>query len=119
MTWSHRSGSAVTMTSVESAKRSLITRSACALLAACIAIPLAAGMDGLLLHYRLISPGMYVWHLSHPYPRPGLVSPVTSLLATMIVVDSTCWFILLSVAGFAIDRAVRRKKQIDSASAAS
>ena len=106
------------MTSVESDKRSRIVRWAFALFAAFIAIPLAAGTDELLLHHRLISPGMYVWHLSHPYPKAGLVSPVTSLLATMIVVDSSCWFVLLCVGGFTMDRVLKRKKHVGPASTA-
>ena len=85
--------------------RSLIAKLAFAVLAALISIPLAAWTDGLLLHQGVITPGMYAWRLSHPHPQPGFLAPLGSGLATMMVIDSSCWFIVICLAGFIIARA--------------
>ncbi len=92
--------------------RSLSAKLAFAVLAVLIAVPLAAWTDGLLLHEGVITPGMYVWRLLHPHPQPGFLASVGSGLATMIVVDTSCWFVLVCLAGFTIVRA-RKKSGAD------
>jgi hypothetical protein len=91
--------------------RSLGAKLAFAVLAALISVPLAAWTDGLLLHQGLVSPGMYVWRLSHPHPQPGFLAPLGSGLGTMMIIDSSCWFILLCLAGFMIVREGRRRRR--------
>lgn len=89
--------------------RSLTAKLAFAVLAALISVPFAAWTDGLLLHEGLRTPGMYVWRLLHPYPEPGFLAPVGSGLATMMVVDSSCWFVVVCLAGLVIVQAAKRK----------
>jgi hypothetical protein len=90
--------------------RSVIAKLAFAVLGVLISVPLAAWTDGLLLHQGVITPGMYVWRLLHPHSEPGFLSGVGSLLGTMMVIDSSCWFILFCLAGFTIVRAAKRKR---------
>jgi hypothetical protein len=82
-------------------------------IAAVICVPLTFLTDGLLMQHGLPTPGTYVWQLLHPHPEPGFLTGVGSFLNTMIMVDSTCWFIVLMVAAFLIDRAVKRRSRLD------
>jgi hypothetical protein len=79
------------------------------LLAAVVCIPVAFAADGLLLQHGFPTPGVYVDHLLHPQPQPGFLTGIGSLLSTMVVVDSICWFIVLTAVGFLIDRAIKRR----------
>ena len=89
--------------------RSLGAKLGFAVVAVLISVPLAAWTDGILLHQGLLSPGMYIWRLSHPHPQPGFLVSFGSLLRTTMVIDSGCWFILVCLAGFVIARAPHRK----------
>jgi hypothetical protein len=78
--------------------RSVIAKSAFTGLAAAAAIALAFTSEGLALQYGLwTSPGMYVWTRLHP--DPGSAS-LGSFFATMLAIDSSCWFIVLCAAGW-------------------
>ena len=77
-------------------------------LAAVLCIPLGLMADALLLQHCLPTPGTCVWRLVHPDPVPsGFLTGLGSLLDTMFVVDSICWFIVLMALGLLVDRAVK------------
>jgi len=89
--------------------RSIGAKLGFAALAALISVPLAAWTDGILLHLGLLSPGMYIWRLLHPHPQPGFLVSLGSGLTTMMVIDSSCWFALVWVAGYMMARRPNRK----------
>ena len=84
--------------------RSLIAKSAFALLAAAAAISLAP-LDMLLIKYVGMTPGLIVWKLLYPDPESASLG---SFFDTMLVVDSTCWFIVLCAAGWWLKRKPQR-----------
>jgi len=85
--------------------RTLGVALAFAVLAAVASVPLTFLTRGLIERLGLPNPGVYVWGLLHPQPRPGFIGPdLGSLLGTEIIVNSCCWFILLCIAGFIIAR---------------
>ena|ERR1019366_6804046 len=89
--------------------RSLTARLAFAALAAVASIPLAVLTGGLLIQHGLPTPGIYIWGLLHPHPQPGFLGPdLGSLLDTQIVIDSSCWFIVLCLVGLMIAHVGRR-----------
>ena len=93
------------MTFMGSGKRSLIAKGAFVLLAAVVSVVLTFLTREPLERHGVPNPGVYVWGLLHPHPRPGFLgSDLGWLLGTEIVVNSGCWFILLCVAAFAINR---------------
>lgn len=93
------------MTFMGSGKRSLIAKGAFALLAAVVSVVLTFLTREPLERHGVPNPGVYVWGLLHPHPRPGFIGPdFGSLLGTEIVVNSGCWFILLCLVAFAINR---------------
>ena len=92
-------------------RRSLIAKLASVVLAAVASVMLTFLTPEPLERYGVPNPGIYVWGLLHPHPRPGFLGPdLGSLLGTEIVVDGACWFIVLMVAAFLIDRAVKRSQ---------
>ncbi len=94
--------------------QSLAAKLAFAVLAALISIPLAAATDGVLVHLGVPSPGMYVWRLLHPDPQPGFLAPLGSLLRTTMLIDSSCWFVLVCLAGLLIVRKRRKSSAIQA-----
>lgn len=79
-------------------------------LAAVVSVVLAFLTHRQLERIGLPNPGIYVWGLLHPQPEPGFIGPsLGSLLGTEIIVNSTCWFILLCIGGATIARLRKRK----------
>jgi hypothetical protein len=77
-------------------------------LAALVSVKLEFSTQYLLEQHGWPNPGIYVWGLLHPNPRPGFIGPdFGSLLGTEIAVNSVCWFVLLCLAGFTIARLVK------------
>jgi hypothetical protein len=65
--------------------------------------------EALALQFGLPFPGLIVWDWLHPDRQSASMG---SMLLTWLVVDSACWFIVLMVAGFLIDRAGKRKSRL-------
>ncbi len=77
--------------------------------AAVISVPLAVGTEVLLLLLRVPTPGVILGDLLFPgQPRAAPVVDPEALLV-MIIVDSTCWFIVLIMAPRVIARWKRTK----------
>jgi len=94
-------------------RRSLIAKLAITLIAAAASVPLTFLTRRLIERFGLPNPGVYVWGLLHPHPQPGFLGPdLGPLLGTEIVVNSACWFIVLMMTAFLIDRAVRRMSRL-------
>ena len=78
-------------------------------LAALVSVKLEFSTRYLLDQHGWPNPGIYVWGLLHPNPRPGFIGPdFGSLLGTEIAVNSACWFVLLCFIGFIVDRLLKR-----------
>ena len=92
-------------------EKTLIAKTAFVAFAAVVSVPLTFWTEHLLDRYRLPNPGIYVWGLMHPHPEPGFLVGLDSLLATELIVNASCWSILLCAVGFTIDRAVNRKNR--------
>jgi hypothetical protein len=99
------------MTYMGSREKALIAKTAFVVFAAVISVPLTFWTEHLLDRYRLPNPGIYVWGLMHPHPEPGFLVGLDSLLGTELVVNASCWFILLCAVEFTIDRAVNKKRR--------
>lgn len=90
--------------------RTVGTKLAFAVLAAIASVPLTFLTRAPLERFGLPNPGVYVWGLLHPQPRPGFIGPdLGSLLGTEIAINSGCWFILLCMAGLIVAQLRKRK----------
>lgn len=82
-----------------------------AVLAAVASVPLSLLTGRLLERYGLPNPGVYVWGLLHPQPRPGFLGPdLGSLLGTEIIINSGCWFVLLCMAASIVAQLRKRRR---------
>jgi len=76
--------------------------------------------ERLLFRYSNVPPpGAYIWGLLHPGQQCGFLTCVGSLLITTVAIDTACWFIVLMVGWFIVDRVKRARQFANSTSAAS
>jgi len=90
----------------------MIARLAYAVIAAVASIPLAVMTEGLSFQYgKFPTPGAYVWGLLNRDTYCGFLGCVGSLFGTMLAIDSSCWFIVLCLMGFVIERSLGKRKK--------